>query len=103
MTTQHAHKGMEYILLLALAGLWGSSYLFLKIAVETIPPITLIASRVTIAAILLSVIVVWKGETFPRDGKTLGRLLIQSFLNSIGAWTILPGASNTSTAVCPAF
>ena len=51
MTTQHAHKGMEYILLLALAGLWGSSYLFLKIAVETIPPITLIASRVTIAAI----------------------------------------------------
>ena len=32
---------------------------------------------------------VWKGETFPRDGKTLGRLLIQSFLNSIGAWTIL--------------
>jgi len=89
MSSEPSHKSVEYLLLLVLAMLWGSSYLFLKIAVETIPPITLIASRVTIAAILLSVIVVWKGQTLPRDPKTLGRLLLQSFLNSIGAWTVL--------------
>jgi len=89
MSSEPSHKSVEYLLLLVLAMLWGSSYLFLKIAVETIPPITLIASRVTIAAVLLSVIVVWKGQAFPRDAKTLMRLLLQSFLNSIGAWTVL--------------
>jgi len=84
-----SHKSVEYLLLVVLALLWGSSYLFLKIAVETIPPVTLIASRVTIAAFLLSIIVVWKKQAFPRDARTLLRLLLQSFLNSIGAWTVL--------------
>ncbi|MFB0952313.1 MAG: hypothetical protein QMB02_06030 [Rhodospirillales bacterium] len=44
--------------------------MLIKVAVETIPPITLIAIRVFIAAILLSAIVIWKGESLPRDGKT---------------------------------
>jgi drug/metabolite transporter (DMT)-like permease len=89
MSSIPSHKSVEYLLLVVLALLWGSSYLFLKIAVETIPPVTLIASRVTIAAILLSIIVVWKKQALPRDTRTLLRLLLQSFLNSIGAWTVL--------------
>lgn len=89
MPNDPARKSIEFLFLILLALLWGSSYLFLKIAVETIPPITLIASRVTIAAILLTIIVMWKGEVFPKDRKTLVQLLVQSFLNSIGAWTIL--------------
>ena len=44
----------EWLLLGALAALWGSSYLFIRVAVETIPPVTLIAARVTLAALLLS-------------------------------------------------
>ena len=34
---------VELALLLALATLWGASYTFIKLAVATIPPITLIA------------------------------------------------------------
>lgn len=89
MHPDQPRQSIEYLFLILLALLWGSSYLFLKIAVETIPPITLIASRVSIAAILLTGIVIWRGEVFPKDGKTLRQLLVQSFLNSIGAWTIL--------------
>ena len=58
-------------------------------AVETIPPITLIASRVFIAAVFLSTIVIWKREVLPNDGRTWRLLLVQSFLTSIGAWTVL--------------
>lgn len=84
------HKlGVEYLFLLLLAFLWGSSYLFLKIAVETIPPITLIAFRAGIAALLLTLIVFVRGESFPRDRKTQSQLLVQAFLNGIGAWTVL--------------
>ncbi|MEP0944696.1 MAG: EamA family transporter [Rhizobiaceae bacterium] len=84
-----AKLGFEYALLGVLALLWGSSYLFLKVAVEEIPPITLIALRVTIAAVILYGVLVLKGQTLPRDGATWWQLLVQSFFNSIGAWTIL--------------
>ena len=43
----------EYALLGLLAGLWGSSYLFAKMALAEIPPLTLAAYRVTIAALVL--------------------------------------------------
>lgn len=89
MTTPKNNIVFESALLCLLALLWGSSYLLIKVAVETIPPITLIAARVFIAAIFLSTIVVWKGERLPRDGRTWRLLLVQSFFTSIGAWTVL--------------
>lgn len=89
MTSPKHNLILESALLCLLALLWGSSYLLIKVAVETIPPITLIASRVFIAAIFLSAIVVWKDERLPRDGHTWRLLLVQSFLTSIGAWTVL--------------
>lgn len=83
---------LDLALLGLLALLWGSSYLFIKIAVETIPPVTLIAMRVTIAAVVLTAIAHWRGATFPRDGRTWKMLLVQAFCNSIGAWTLLAWA-----------
>lgn len=80
---------IEGAFLALLALLWGSSYLFVKIAVAEIPPVTLIAMRVTIAAILLLGVVYLKGDTLPRDPRTWKMLFIQSVFNSIGAWTIL--------------
>lgn len=76
-------------MLALLALLWGSSYLFIKIAVAEIPPLTLIAVRVAGAAIFLMVVMGARSERLPRDPATWRKLLVQSFLNSIGAWTIL--------------
>ena len=39
--------------ILLLAALWGPSFLFIKVAVGDIPPLTLVMGRVGIAAILL--------------------------------------------------
>jgi len=80
---------VELSLLGLLALLWGSSYFFIKVAVAEIPPVTLIATRVSVAAVLLLAVVHWRGDRLPRDGKTWRMLLVQSFLNSIGAWTLL--------------
>ena len=87
--TTHSRLGPEFFLLALLALLWGSSYLFIRIALDTIPPVTLIAVRVAIAAIFLLGVVALRGERLPQDRRTWGMLLIQSFLNSIGAWTVL--------------
>ena len=90
MTKTKLHNmAVEYAFLALLAGLWGSSYLFIKVAVAEIPPVTLIAIRVFIAAIFLTVVLLWRNEKLPRDAATWRKLLLQSFFNSIGAWTIL--------------
>ncbi|WP_419905278.1 DMT family transporter [Kiloniella sp.] len=80
---------IEIGFLALLALLWGSSYLFIKVAVTEIPPITLIAIRVSVAAVFLLVVMFFKKERFPRDGKTWRMLFVQSVFNSIAAWTIL--------------
>jgi len=87
--TEKPNIVVEFALLGLLAMLWGSSYLFIKVAVSEIPPITLIAFRVTVAAIFLFAVLSWKKEQLPRDRKTWRMLLVQSFFNSIGAWTLL--------------
>jgi drug/metabolite transporter (DMT)-like permease len=79
----------EYVLLLVLATLWGASYSLIKVGVETIPPITLIAARTLIAAALLLAIVRWRGLILPRDGETWRRFLIQACLNSAIPFTLI--------------
>ena len=82
----------ELALLGLLAVLWGSSYLLIKIAVADIPPITLVAMRVSIAAVFLLLVMWCQGARFPKDGNTWRMLLIQAFFNSIGSWTVLAWA-----------
>jgi len=72
-----------------LATLWGASYTFIKIGVETIPPVTLIAGRTLIAATLLLTIARWRGLALPRDAVTWRRFLIQACLNSAIPFTLI--------------
>ena len=80
---------IEIPLLGCLALLWGASYLFIKVAVAEIPPVTLIALRVFGAAIFLMIVMIVRAEKLPRDAKTWRMLFLQAVLNSIGAWTVL--------------
>jgi len=83
------NRAVEFSLLGVLALLWGSSYLLIKLALASIPPFTLIAVRVTIAALLLVAVVRVRGERLPRDAAIWRGFVVQAFLNSIGAWTVL--------------
>ena len=80
---------VELALLALLALLWGSSYLFLKVAVTEIPPITLIAMRVAGATAFLLVVMHVRNERLPRDAGTWRMLYLQAIFNSIGSWTVL--------------
>ena len=79
----------ELVLLGCLALLWGSSYLLIGLAVETMGPVSVIAARVAIASIVLLGVVIMLGHRLPTDRATWGALTVQSFLNSFGAWTLL--------------
>ena len=88
---QPKHQGIasELTLLLALATLWGASYTFLKVAVATIPPVTLIAGRTLIAGLLLVVIMRWRRIRLPADAANWRRFLFQACLNSVIPWTLV--------------
>jgi len=79
----------EILLLGLLALLWGSSYLFIKVAVETIPPFTLIAMRVAIAGVFLLAVMWGQGARLPADGRTWRLLLVQAFFTSAAPWTMV--------------
>ncbi len=69
--------------------MWDSSYLFVKIAVAQIPPVTLIALRVVGATGFLLVVMAARAEKLPRDRQTWRMLFVQAVCNSIGSWTVL--------------
>ncbi|MFT5540644.1 MAG: drug/metabolite transporter (DMT)-like permease, partial [Alphaproteobacteria bacterium] len=61
---QH-HPLRDYSFLLILAVVWGGAFALIKIAVETISPLSMVAARITLAAMLLYVIARVAGETLP--------------------------------------
>jgi drug/metabolite transporter (DMT)-like permease len=86
---QHPKIASELALLLVLATLWGASYTFLKVAVATIPPVTLIAGRTLIAGLLLVAIMRWRGISMPMVAANWRRFLFQACLNSVIPWTMV--------------
>jgi drug/metabolite transporter (DMT)-like permease len=59
----------DWTLLLALVAMWGSSFMFNRIAVASLPPLTVVAGRVGVAAIVLISIVYLLGKRLPSPGK----------------------------------
>ena len=80
---------LELGLLLVLATLWSVSYSFMKLAVATIPPVTLIEARTLIAAVLLLALMRLRGAALPTDGATWRRFLVQACLNSVIPFTLI--------------
>ncbi|WP_296019411.1 EamA family transporter [uncultured Agrobacterium sp.] len=84
----------ELALLVLLGCLWGSSYTFIKIGIETIPPLTLIAARTAIAGSILTVVMFWRGLRLPRDQALWKMFAIQAVLNSVLPFTLIAWAEH---------
>jgi drug/metabolite transporter (DMT)-like permease len=71
----------DWLVFLALGLMWGSSYLFIKIGVETLEPFTLIATRLGIGLIVLVTVVAFAREPLPREPRIYGHLIVMSVFN----------------------
>ncbi|MBB2755165.1 UNVERIFIED_ORG: drug/metabolite transporter (DMT)-like permease [Rhizobium aethiopicum] len=98
MMPQNQKLARELFLLLALATLWGASYTFIKIGVETIPPVTLIAVRTLIAGAILLIVLRYRRIRLPTDGETWRRLFVQACLNSVIPFTLIAWAEQSVDA-----
>ena len=65
MSTSPRLSAQDWALLLALSLLWGASYFFSKIAVGSLPPLTVVGTRVVLAAATLLVVCRIAGVALP--------------------------------------
>ncbi len=79
----------DYALLVTLSAIWGASFLFIKIGVETVPAATLTASRLGLAAVLLLAVARLAGETMPRGGRLWGWIIVAAFSGSALPFTLI--------------
>jgi len=90
-------------MLLLLAGVWGASYLFIKVAVDEIEPAPMMAVRTLLAAAVLLVYVVWRfGRT--RAGAELRAawrhcLVLGIFNAAVPCWLIAWGEQHIDSGL----
>ncbi len=72
---------VDWLIFLALGFMWGSSYLFIKLAVDDFGTFTLVALRLIVGASLLWAVVRVAGQALPRDRRIYGHLLVMAVIN----------------------
>ncbi|TPL48327.1 EamA family transporter [Mesorhizobium sp. B2-4-6] len=96
--SEKTEMSTDLALLGVLAVLWGASYTFIKIGVETIPPVTFIAARTLIAGAILFTVIRWRGLAMPADAATWRRFAFQACLNSVVPFTLIAAAERSVDA-----
>lgn len=72
-----------------LALIWGSSYLFIRIGVEQLPPFQLVFMRTAIAAVGLNLVVYARGKRLPTDRRGWGDLLFLGIVNTVFPFALI--------------
>jgi drug/metabolite transporter (DMT)-like permease len=72
-----------WLVFLALGFMWGSSYFWIKIGVETIPPLTLIALRLFFGFLVIAAVVAIAREPLPRNPRQYGHLLVMAVVSIV--------------------
>ncbi len=72
-------KNKNLFLLILLALLWGPSFLFIKVAVQDFPPVTLVAIRLTLAAVFLYATLLLNRRKLPREWATWRKFIFMGF------------------------
>lgn len=79
----------DWALLFLLSVLWGGSFFFVAVAVEELPPLTVVALRTGIAALTLIVILRLRRESWPFAKGAIAAFFIMGLLNNLLPFSLL--------------
>jgi len=79
----------EWLMLIGLSVLWGGSFLFQKLAVGGLPPLTVALGRVAIAAVLLVAFVYATGRTLAECRPIWPQIVTMGFLNNVVPFSLI--------------
>ncbi len=85
----------QWLTFLALGFMWGSSYLFIKLAVDDFGTFTLVALRLAVGAALLWVVMLLAGQELPRQRRLYGHLLVMACVNIVIPFALITWAERS--------
>jgi drug/metabolite transporter (DMT)-like permease len=85
----------DWLLLLGLGLMWGTSYAFIKLGIETLSTFTLIASRLGIGLLLLIVVVRLAREPLPRQPRQYLHLAVMGIVNIVIPFSLITFAEHS--------
>ena len=91
MTTQVASRAMgrrDVALLLALAAIWGASFLFIKLGVEEVEPAVVVLGRLVVGVLVLLPIVVARGAMPDVRAMWVPFLVLGTLNNAVPYWLL---------------
>jgi drug/metabolite transporter (DMT)-like permease len=86
---QRNSNTVVWALFIGLGFFWGSSYFWIKIGLETVPPLTLIAGRLVLASLFLWAVVLLTREPLPRSPRQYGHLLVMALVNIVVPFVLI--------------
>lgn len=103
--------GLDWSLLILLSVLWGGAYFFAGVAVQELPPLTVVLARVSLAALVLLPLFWYLGHSLPRSFSAWLPFLGMGLLNNVlpfglifvGQTQIAVGLSSIINAMTPLF
>lgn len=91
---------LHWLLLFALVAMWGSSFLFTKIALGGLAPSTLVAARLLLAALFLLALLLLLRRRLPRGRRPWAFFLVMAVLgNGLPFWLIAWGQQNIDSGL----
>jgi len=72
----------EWLMLFTLAAIWGASFFLIAVAVQELPPLTIVLLRLGFAAATLWLMVFLQGTTVPRSAEVWVAFLVMGLLNN---------------------
>lgn len=75
-------SAQAWLMLLALAAVWGGSFFFVEVALTEVGPFTTVLHRVIWAVPALWLVLHWKGLAIPTDAKSWGAYAVMGLLNN---------------------
>ncbi len=88
-TPAPAMGAREWVMLLALAVLWGGSFFFFKVLVAQLPPFTVVLGRVGIAAIILNAWLALRRDVMPVSARLWGAFIVMGLLNNVVPFSLI--------------
>lgn len=79
----------DYALLTALAAIWGSAFMVIKLAVETVPPASTTTGRLIIASLVLLIIARNAGQSLPRSPRIWGFIALAALFGNALPFTLI--------------
>ncbi|MDP6785755.1 MAG: EamA family transporter [Rhodospirillales bacterium] len=81
--------GRSLALLVLLSAIWSSPFVFIKIGVETVPPLTMTVGRVVLASVVLYAVLRWRRQSLPGGGRLWGMFIGLAVLGNALPFTLI--------------